>query len=290
MQQNCVQKVCMIKFEVILKQIPQRILCTKLKNAETPYVFDELSLSLSLPSHALHHITQQLVKSFKDFDRDVLRNTLDSMSNRDCSGTTANVAYILPHHIVVANAGDSRAVLGQITKTSNGKVEAIPMSFDHKPKNEKERERIIAAGGHVSMGRVDGDLAVSRALGDFIYKNPRRTCEKQKVSPVPDIKIHRRSEDDRFLILACDGIWDVMSNEDAVRFVSSHVAKGWMDMERIASELLDTCLRRGSRDNMSVILIVFKDGDKKIGVTTKSNNKKSDGGNTGNVSPPVPPV
>ena len=280
----------MIKCEIILKRIPRRILCTKLKNAEPPYVFDERSLSriiLNSPTHS----QQQLVKSFKDFDRDVLRNTLDSMSNRDCSGTTANVAYILPQHIVVANAGDSRAVLGQITKTSNGKVEAIPMSFDHKPKNEKERERIIAAGGHVSMGRVDGDLAVSRALGDFIYKNPRRTCEKQKVSPVPDIKIHRRSEDDRFLILACDGIWDVMSNEDAVRFVSSHVAKGWMDMERIASELLDTCLRRGSRDNMSVILIVFKDGDKKIGVTTKSNNKKSDGGNTSdNVSPPVPPV
>ena len=62
-----------------------------------------------------------------------------------------------------------------------------------------------------------------------------------------------------------------------------------MDMERIASELLDTCLRRGSRDNMSVILIVFKHGDKKNGVTTTKANKKSDGG-VNDATPPIPPV
>jgi len=177
----------------------------------------------------LHTHTHTQIKSFKEFDRHVLRETLDSMSNKDCSGTTANVAYILPHHIVVANAGDSRAVLGQITKTSNGKVEAIPMSFDHKPKNERERQRILAAGGHVSMGRVDGDLAVSRALGDFIYKNPRRSCEKQKVSPVPDIKVHRRSENFGMSCqtrMPCDS-WQVTSQKVGWIWKESHL-KCWI--------------------------------------------------------------
>eukprot|EP00940_MAST-03C_sp_MAST-3C-sp2_P002932 g2932.t1 len=199
-----------------------------------------------------------MVKAFKKFDGETLRALPSFQSNQDCSGTTANVVYILPNYLVVANSGDSRCVLGCSGSKSKSQMETIPMSFDHKPKDKTERDRIIAAGGHVSMGRVDGDLAVSRALGDFIYKNPKRAPEKQKVSPVPDIKIHRRSEKDQFMILACDGIWDVMSNEDAVDFVSKAMSRGGTDMEEIAKELLDHCLLKGSRDNMSVIIIVFR--------------------------------
>lgn len=246
-----------------------------------------------------------MVRAFVHFDERVLRRTIQIQSHRDCSGTTANVAYILPKYIVVANCGDSRSVLARIPNTNAiddqssalratpstvntselsssqrrrfGALETVPMSFDHKPTNRGERSRIVDAGGHVSHGRVDGDLAVSRALGDFMYKNnPKMSPELQKVSPLPDITIRRRDEKDQFLIIACDGVWDVMSNEDAVDFVHGHVSKGWMDMERIASEMLDECLKRGSRDNMSVIILVFKHSSNPKSARSENENRASE--------------
>ena len=147
--------------------------------------------------------------------------------------------------------------------SNNSAVKAIPMSFDHKPKNPQERRRIEEAGGHVSSDRVDGDLAVSRALGDFSYKDPKRNASKQKVSPCPDIKIQPRSPDhDKFLILACDGIWDVMTNQEVVTFVAEQ-EKGWVDAAKIAESLLDKCLAKGSKDNMSVVIVFFTDNKAK---------------------------
>ena len=93
----------------------------------------------------------------------------------DHSGCTAVVACVTPNYIICANAGDSRCVMG----TGGG---TKPLSEDHKPTDEGERKRIEDAGGSVSWKRVDGDLAVSRALGDFQYK--RRgdlIAEQQKV-------------------------------------------------------------------------------------------------------------
>jgi serine/threonine protein phosphatase PrpC len=81
----------------------------------------------------------------------------------DSSGCTSVTAMITPKYIICANAGDSRCVMGtnKLTKA---------MSEDHKPNNDSERRRIELAGGRVQWKRVDGDLAVSRALGDFQYK------------------------------------------------------------------------------------------------------------------------
>jgi serine/threonine protein phosphatase PrpC len=94
---------------------------------------------------------------------------------QDTSGCTAVSAIVAPNFIICANAGDSRCVLG-----TNG--EAKPLSDDHKPYNDTERRRVEAAGGFVQYNRVDGDLAVSRALGDFGYKNrPDLPAEEQKV-------------------------------------------------------------------------------------------------------------
>ena len=93
----------------------------------------------------------------------------------DKSGCTAVCAIVTPHHIICSNAGDSRCVLG-----TNGQT--IPLSDDHKPYNDGERQRIEAAGGSVQWKRVDGDLAVSRAFGDFQYKTrPDLPAEQQKV-------------------------------------------------------------------------------------------------------------
>lgn len=106
--------------------------------------------------------------------------------------------------------------------------------------------------------RVNGSLAVSRALGDFEYKNvDGKGPTEQLVSPEPEFYIKERQPDlDQFLVLACDGVWDVMTNEDICNFIC-HRLKVHDNLETICNEVIDTCLYKGSRDNMSIIIIAF---------------------------------
>ncbi|KAG6576763.1 putative protein phosphatase 2C 75, partial [Cucurbita argyrosperma subsp. sororia] len=116
-------------------------------------------------------------------------------------GSTAVVAVLTPDHIMVANCGDSRAVLCR-----GGR--AIPLSNDHKPDRNDELARIEAAGGRVIFingARVEGILAMSRAIGDKYLKSV--------VISEPEITFTRRESDDECLILASDGLWDVLSSE-----------------------------------------------------------------------------
>ena len=107
------------------------------------------------------------------------------------------------------------------------------------------------------MRRVNGDLAVSRAFGDFCYKQADHvTAAAQAVTCDPDFEVHMRNNStDEFLVLACDGIWDVMSNAECSSFVRSQMAKGYHDLSYICSSLIDTCLEKGSKDNMSAIVV-----------------------------------
>lgn len=185
---------------------------------------------------------------FLRFD-DKMRNLAD-ISN-DKSGSTAVCAFISPKHIYIANCGDSRAVL-----CSSGNP--VFATRDHKPALPSEKERIKAAGGSVMVQRVNGALAVSRALGDYEYKNVegRGPCE-QLISPEPEIFVRDRNmEHDEFLILACDGIWDVMTNEDLCDFIYSRLLLT-DDLESVTNQVVDTCLHKGSRDNMSIVLVTF---------------------------------
>jgi len=167
-----------------------------------------------------------------------------------CGGTTAVCAFVSSDHLYIANCGDSRAVLCR-----NG----VPIfaTQDHKPVLPEEKERIHRAGGSVMIQRVNGSLAVSRALGDYDFKNVKEKgqCE-QLVSPEPEIFCQNRQSNDEFLVLACDGIWDVMSNEAVCSFIHSRL-KITNDLENISNQVIDTCLNKGSRDNMSIIIIAF---------------------------------
>jgi len=168
------------------------------------------------------------------------------------SGSTCIVVLVTPSHIISANAGDSRAVLRR-----GGKI--LPLSFDHKPNNFPELERINLASGFVKCKRVDGDLAVSRGLGDFSYKNNESLpVEQQKVIPNPEFVTYPRSKDDEFMILACDGIWDVASNEQCGSFVQSLLDEGESDLGLICEEAIDTCLDKNSRDNMTIAVATFQ--------------------------------
>jgi serine/threonine protein phosphatase PrpC len=172
------------------------------------------------------------------------------LSQFDRSGSTAVVVLLTPTHIVCANAGDSRAILRRY-----GCV--LPLSFDHKPSNIVERRRIKDAGGFVKKKRVDGDLAVSRAFGDFCMKsNISLHPSQQKVIVDPDFLVYPRDlAGDEFIILACDGVWDVATNETCSDFVQNLLSEGEIDLGSICEEALDTCLERRSRDNMTMMLV-----------------------------------
>ena len=120
-----------------------------------------------------------------------------------------------------------------------------------------ERRRIEAAGGKVMFNRVNGDLAVSRAFGDFQFKNASLPSSKQQVIVDPDVTILERFKDDSFVIIACDGIWDVMSTRNANEFVAARLQGGY-SISDTCEALVDYCLQHGSRDNMSVLLVCFK--------------------------------
>merc|ERR1711881_396876 len=167
---------------------------------------------------------------------------------------------ITEKYVLFSNCGDSRGVLSGKTGSGNDASASRPTlaTLDHKPSNPPERERIQNAGGNVMIQRVNGSLAVSRALGDFEYKNVEgKGPKEQLVSPEPEFYMKlREPEIDEFLVLACDGVWDVMTNEELVGFVSARM-RVTEDLETIANEVIDTCLHKGSRDNMSIIIIAF---------------------------------
>nr|ANC68271.1 protein phosphatase PP2C 2 [Dendrobium officinale] len=166
-------------------------------------------------------------------------------------------AVVGPEHIAVANCGDSRAVLCR-------QGAAIPLSIDHKPDRPDEMQRIQAAGGRVIFWdgpRVQGVLAMSRAIGDG-YLKPYVTAE-------PEVTVTERKEEDEFLILASDGLWDVVTNEMAcqiVRMCLLNSRRGEVKDDLPAETCDKACsdaatlltkmaLARRSADNVSVVVV-----------------------------------
>lgn len=140
---------------------------------------------------------QALKDGFLATDRAILS---DPRYEEEVSGCTACVGLINDDKIYIANAGDSRSVLGI-------KGRAKPLSQDHKPQLEAEKSRITAAGGFVDFGRVNGNLALSRAIGDFEFKKSAELApEAQIVTAFPDVEVHDLTDDDEFLVVACDGM------------------------------------------------------------------------------------
>lgn len=167
------------------------------------------------------------------------------------------------YQVAIANLGDSRCVW--MDKCGNIKF----VTQDHKPylkvvvslinfrKNQIENNRIVEAGGFVSGDRVDGQLAVARAIGDIFYKsNSHLPPQAQKVSCVPDISMLTVPVGDFFLV-ACDGLFEKLSTEQLAEHISP-VADS--DPAKLAVKLMDFSLASGSRDNMSAIVIALTNG------------------------------
>ncbi|CAH1445495.1 unnamed protein product [Lactuca virosa] len=193
-----------------------------------------------------------MVESFAKMDEEV--NETDIV---DSIGSTAVVAVVSDKEIVVANCGDSRAVL------SRGGV-TVPLSVDHKPDRPDELERIELSGGRVidwNGLRVLGVLATSRSIGDRQLK--------PYVIAKPEVTVNKRDDADEFMILASDGLWDVISNDLACQVVRKCL-DGWTCGRRSMKEhhkrttnnpamfLTELAMARGSKDNISVIVVNLK--------------------------------
>ncbi|XP_031635833.1 probable protein phosphatase 2C T23F11.1, partial [Contarinia nasturtii] len=190
-------------------------------------------------------------KAFLNIDEALL--TSEELKH-EMGGSTAVVTLIKDKKLYCANAGDSRAIA-----CVNG--QAIALSVDHKPILPVEMQRIHESGGWVENCRVNGSLALSRALGDFKFKqNKKLKAERQIVTAYPDVEIHDVDETWDFILLASDGILDVLTNDDVVKLCLKKMEKG-IPPEQICEEIMTECLSPDllmtGTDNMTMVLICF---------------------------------
>jgi len=211
-----------------------------------------------------------LEDAFKATDRELI-SYLSTLGEPECwSGSTATAALVRSDRITVANVGDSRAVLCRAAR-------AMSLTTEHRPvesyrDGKREAERVREAGGWVDQGRVCGILAVSRAFGDIDFKDERAflleelreggarnakdaTFEHPLVVPLPDVTEVARSPEDQFLLIATDGLWDCVSNEQACSRVRKELDKHG-DVQKAADALVYTAVHSWrTQDNIAVCII-----------------------------------
>lgn len=263
---------CYVRLDDLMRQEEHRRELADLKASD-----DEDSGGVSMNQQIIRMVREQLAAQMgeEDGERDITLSMdpaalgragdddADAAMEDDASGDatsagcTAVCALVHKGVLYVANAGDSRAVLCR-----NGV--AVAMSHDHKPNDEVELARITKAGGMVVDGRVNGSLNLSRALGDLEYKQSGELPpEEQMVTAFPEIMRQPLQPGDEFIILACDGIWDVLENQQAVDFVRERLRVGKAPRV-ICEELCDHCLAPDTKgtgkgcDNMTAMVVQLK--------------------------------
>jgi serine/threonine protein phosphatase PrpC len=177
-------------------------------------------------------------------------------------GTTALIAFIKRGKLYIGNIGDSEAVLSR-----NGT--AVPLTTVHNPgKNPTEIERVKREGGrlyhdtrlaHPSLNPSFFNLGVSRSIGDLLFKHPDFTKGKPSgLTAEPDIVDIALEKTDQFIILACDGLWDVMDHQQAVDFVREALKQD--DDPQVACKALgEEAYKKGSQDNITVVVCTLKE-------------------------------
>ena len=195
----------------------------------------------------------------------VLNKVENPAFNRGCTSCVC-IIDSLTKKIFFANAGDSRIILSK-----NGK--AIRMSVDHKPDLELEKNRILKAQGWIDEnGRINGNLNLSRTLGDLEFKNNKNLKpQEQIITAYPDVIEDKIEDDIDFIVIGCDGIWDCIQDQDICDIINDKIKKA-KDVNKVNLENIlgyicnniygkkpfDEFKSRIGYDNMSIILILFK--------------------------------
>ncbi|KAG6597873.1 putative protein phosphatase 2C [Phytophthora cinnamomi] len=176
------------------------------------------------------------------------------------SGSTAVTVVVRGTTALVSSVGDSQVVL-----STNG--QAKDMCIAHTPELTSERERILAAKGQISKGRIYGMLGVSRAFGDIDFKTARGEFKSRfngdLVSATPDLVIHEIKSQDEFMVLGCDGLYDVMEPQDVVNFVRAKLGLHG-DVQHATEELVSHAIALGSTDNVSAIIVCFNQDEQEV--------------------------
>ncbi len=195
---------------------------------------------------------------------DVIRNEeslKDKTTRRVRGGSTSLTAWFKEDLVYCANIGDSRMVI------SVGGCETAAVTRDHKPHLTEERDRIRKAGGFVSedgpQPRINDYLAEARSFGDFAFKEaPQLSPEEQMVTAAPQVTVLGRQvvKAIDFMIMASDGVWDVMSNEEVVSFVRNGLNSEGRRLEDVAERLVAKLKSEGGdkQDNVTVLIAVKK--------------------------------
>ncbi|EKE40497.1 protein phosphatase, putative [Entamoeba nuttalli P19] len=175
-------------------------------------------------------------------------------------GSTALTLVINENEVVIANVGDCRCLL---LKNDN---EILQLTTDQKPNVKSEVDRIVSCGGVIRNGRVNGNLSLTRAIGDLQFKKGN-DVNKYIISPIPEITTYELEGNEDFLVLACDGIWDVLSNEDVVSIIKEGIESG-LKLNEICEQILKKCLSENPYeapgfDNMTLIVAVFDRAENK---------------------------
>ncbi|PSS01155.1 Protein like [Actinidia chinensis var. chinensis] len=210
---------------------------------------------------ACSHLPRFIVED-EDFPREIERVITSAFLQTDtafaeacsldaalASGTTALAALVVGSSLIVANAGDCRAVLCRQGK-------AIEMSRDHKPVSLQERKRIEASGGYVYDGYLNGQLNVARALGDWHMEGLKEGSAGGPLSAEPELMSTRLTKEDEFLIIGCDGIWDVFMSQNAVDFARRRLQEH-NNPAMCSKDLVEEALKRKSGDNLAVVVVCF---------------------------------
>lgn len=203
----------------------------------------------------MNTIRDTVIETYAVIDQRFYDKYLDQSLN---VGSASISCIIMGDRIITINLGDSRAVLCR-----NGR--AIDLSHDHKPDNPEELERIKKFGGKVTLGRLQSRLAVSRAFGDFEYKLVGTDTDKEKmqgslVSIEPEItQVYINPQLDEFLLIACDGLFDAYSSQQAVDLIREKLIQMPMteqDPNRVIREVVNEAIfQNKTNDNVTAILV-----------------------------------
>ncbi|XP_009369998.1 probable protein phosphatase 2C 34 [Pyrus x bretschneideri] len=206
----------------VRESLPASLLCNWQETLTSTSLDPDFEMEMDRNLHGFDMWKQSFLKTYAAIDKELKHS---SKLNSYWSGATALTIIKQGENLVVANIGDSRAVLASVS--DDGSLAALQLTVDFKPNLPQEAERINRSNGRVFClqdepgtyrvwmpnGKTPG-LAISRAFGDYCVKD-------FGLISMPDVTQRRITSSDQFVILATDGVWDVISNQEAVKIVSS---------------------------------------------------------------------